>query len=67
MFFGLEDMLEKKFEAYLVNKVTWHTFDECFEPFYCANSRLLSKQIRLKFESLIFKYLRNISDESVVE
>ena len=42
-------------------------FEEVFTLLYCSDNGRPAKPIRLMCGLLIFKHLRNISDESVIE
>jgi transposase, IS5 family len=65
---GLREQLNQKHPLYqLADKINWVHFDELFEPLYCEKMGAPSKPIRLMVSLLILKYVRNLSDESVVE
>ncbi len=68
MFSGLADQLDQKHPLYLLShKINWNVFDEAFKVYYSETMGKPAKPIRLMVALLILKYLRNISDESVVE
>ena len=68
LFSSLSDMLNQSHPLYkLADKIDWEKFDTAFLPLYCQNNGRPSKPIRLMCGLLIFKHLRNLSDESVVE
>ena len=62
LFSSLSDMLNQSHPLYKLAK-----FDKAFLPLYCPNNGRPGKPIRLMCGLLILKYLRNLSDESVVE
>jgi transposase, IS5 family len=51
----------------LANKIDWAFFENAFKKHYSSNMGKPSKPIRLMVALLILKYVRNLSDESVVE
>lgn len=57
----------KPSDVYLANKVNWQLFEDSFSSLYCLDNGRPAKPIRLMVSLLILNYLRNISDESVVE
>ena len=68
LFHGLADQLDQKHPLYqLANKISWSFFDTSFKDYYCANMGKPGKPIRLMVSLLILKYVRNLSDENVVE
>jgi IS5 family transposase len=68
MFSGLADQLDQKHPLYLLaNKIDWSVFENAFKIYYSETMGKPAKPIRLMVALLILKYLRNISDESVVE
>lgn len=68
MFFGLGDILNQRhLMCILANRVDWQSFEDAFKSLYCEDNGRPAKPIRLMVGLLILKYLRNISDESVVE
>ena len=68
LFFDLESQLNQKHPLYmLANKIDWDVFEEAFMGLYCANNVRPAKPIHRKVGLLILKYLRKVSDESVVE
>lgn len=68
MFSGLSDQLNQKHPLYLLaHKIQWSVFEEAFKVYYSEKMGKPSKPIRLMVSLLILKYLRNLSDESIVE
>ena len=68
MFTGMSDQLNQKHPLYLLaNKIDWSIFEESFKIYYSEKMGKPSKPIRLMVSLLILKYIRNLSDESVVE
>ena len=68
MFYGLGDQLDQKHPLYLLaNKINWPFFDNAFKHHYSEKMGKPSKPIRLMVSLLILKYVRNLSDENVVE
>ena len=68
LFHGLSDQLDSKHDLYqLANTINWTIFDTTFEKHYNLKMGKPAKPIRLMVALLIIKYLRNLSDESVVE
>ena len=67
-FLGFEEQLSAKHPLYiLANKIEWPVFENAFKKHYSSNMGKPSKPIRLMVALLILKYVRNLSDESVVE
>jgi IS5 family transposase len=68
MFSGLADQLDQKHPLYvLAHKIQRSVFEEAFKIHYSEKMGKPSKPIRLMVSLLILKYLRNLSDESIVE
>jgi IS5 family transposase len=68
MFSGLSDQLDQKHPLYLLSKeIDWGVFEQAFKIYYSATMGKPAKPIRLMVSLLILKYVRNLSDESVVE
>ena len=68
LFNGLSEQLNQKHPLYvLANKINWVHFDNLFEPLYSEKMGAPAKPIRLMVSLLILKFVRNLSDESVVE
>ena len=68
MFSGLADQLDQKHPlSLLANKIDWSVFENAFKIYYSETMGKPAKPIRLMVALLILKYVRNISDESVVE
>lgn len=51
----------------LANKIDWSVFENAFKKHYSSNMDKPFKPIRLMVALLILKYVRNLSDKSVVE
>ena len=68
MFHGLADQLDQKHPLYrLANIIDWPFFDDAFKKHYSEKMGKPAKPIRLMVSLLILKYVRNLSDENVVE
>jgi IS5 family transposase len=68
MFGSLVDQLDQKHPLFLLaDTIDWDIFEDTFKVHYSAKMGAPSKPIRLMVSLLILKYLRNLSDESVVE
>ena len=68
LFHGLSDELDQKHPLYqLANKINWLFFDDAFKKHYSEKMGKPAKPIRLMVSLLILKYVRNLSDESLVE
>jgi transposase, IS5 family len=68
LFNGLGEQLNQKHPLYILsNKINWAHFDNLFEPLYSEKMGAPAKPIRLMVSLLILKFVRNLSDESVVE
>lgn len=68
MFGSLGDQLDQKHPLFLLaNNIDWEVFENAFKVHYSSNMGAPSKPIRLMVSLLILKYLRNLSDENVVE
>jgi len=68
LFNGLREQLNQNHPLYqLADKINWTYFDDLFEPLYSENIGAPAKPIRLMVSLLILKFVRNLSDESVVE
>ena len=68
LFSSLADILDQKHPMYqLANKVNWSIFEDAFKKHYSQKMGAPSKPIRLMVSLLILKYVRNLSDENVVE
>ena len=68
MFTGLADQLNQKHPLYmLADKIDWSVFENEFKVYYSGKKGKPSKPIRLMVSLLILKYLRNLSDECLVE
>ena len=67
-FSALSDQLNQKHPLYLLaDSIRWSVFNESFKKHYSEKMGAPSKPIRLMVSLLILKYVRNLSDESVVE
>ena len=68
LFPSLADILNQKHPMYhLANKINWSLFEDAFKKYYSEKMGAPSKPIRLMVSLLILKYVRNLSDENVVE
>jgi len=68
LFHGLADQLDQKNPLFqLADKINWTIFNTNFEKHYNLKMGNSAKPIRLMVALLILKYLRNLSDESIVE
>ena len=68
LFHGLADQLDQKHPLYqLANKIDWSFFDTAFHKHYSEKMGAPAKPIRLMVSLLILKYVRNFSDENLVE
>jgi IS5 family transposase len=68
LFHGLATQLDQKHPLYLLaNKINWKLFEDRFKPLYSEKMGAPAKPIRLMVSLLILKYLRNLSDENLVE
>ena len=68
LFHGLSDQLDQKHPLYqLANKIRWPIFDDAFKKHYSEKMGKPAKPIRLMVSLLILKYVRNLSDENLVD
>ena len=68
LFHGLSDQLDQKHPLYqLANAINWNIFDDAFKEHYSEKMGAPAKPIRLMVSLLILKYVRNLSDENLVE
>lgn len=68
LFGGLSDQLNQKHPLYLLaTKINWQLFEDAFKQHYSEKMGKPAKPIRLMVSLLILKYLRNLSDENLVE
>lgn len=68
LFSSLADILDQKHPMYqLAGKINWSLFDDAFKKHYSEKMGAPSKPIRLMVSLLILKYVRNLSDENLVE
>ena len=68
IFGGLGDSLDQKHSLYLLaNSINWAIFDDSFKEHYSQNMGAPAKPIRLMVSLLILKYVRNLSDENLIE
>jgi len=68
LFQGLGDSLDQKHPLYLLaNTIKWSVFDQSFKEHYSETMGAPSKPIRLMVSLLILKYIRNLSDENLIE
>jgi len=68
LFGSLADQLDQKHPLYqLANTINWPFFDDAFKKHYSEKMGKPAKPIRLMVSLLILKFLRNLSDENLVE
>jgi IS5 family transposase len=68
LFTGLADQLNQKHPLYqLSHKIDWSVFENAFKVYYSETMGKPSKPIRLMVSLLILKYVRNLSDENLIE
>lgn len=68
LFNGLAEQLNQKHPLFLLSeKIDWAVFETTFSKHYSEKMGAPAKPIRLMVALLILKYVRNLSDESVVE
>ena len=68
LFSLFRDTLDQNAPLYvLAEKIDWKRFEDAFLPLYCQDNGRPAKPIRRMVGLLILKYLRNRSDELVVE
>jgi IS5 family transposase len=68
LFTGLADQLNQKHPLYqLSHKIDWSVFEKAFKVHYSETMGKPSKPIRLMVALLILKYVRNLSDENLIE
>lgn len=68
LFHGLADQLDQHHPLYLLaDKINWSIFEESFKVYYSEKMGKPAKPIRLMVSLLILKYVRNLSDENLVE
>jgi IS5 family transposase len=68
MFSGLSDQLNQKHPLYLLaHTINWQVFEDAFKVYYSEKMGKPAKPIRLMVSLLILKYVRNLSDENLVE
>jgi IS5 family transposase len=68
IFGSLADQLDQKHPLFLLaNNIEWTVFEDAFKVHYSTKMGAPSKPIRLMVSLLIIKYLRNLSDENLVE
>jgi len=68
MFSGLSDQLDQKHPLFLLaHKINWQVFEDAFKIHYSEKMGKPAKPIRLMVSLLILKYVRNLSDENLVE
>jgi IS5 family transposase len=68
MFCGLGDQLDQRHPLYqLAHRINWQVFEDAFSIYYSKKMGAPAKPIRLMVSLLILKYLRNLSDENLVE
>jgi transposase, IS5 family len=68
LFHGLSDQLDQKHPLYqLADKINWAFFEDAFKKHYSEKIGKPAKPIRLMVSLLILKYVRNLSDENLVD
>ena len=68
LFLSINDQINQKHPLYLLgNSIRWSLFDDAFKKHYSETMGKPAKPIRLMVSLLILKYLRNLSDENLVE
>jgi transposase, IS5 family len=68
LFSTLGDQLNQKHPLYiLANKINWQRFEDAFSIHYSEKMGKPAKPIRLMVSLLILKFVRNLSDENLVE
>ena len=68
LFHCLGDQLDQKHPLYkLANTINWAVFDDAFKKHYSEKMGKPAKPIRLMVSLLILKYVRNLSDENLVD
>jgi len=68
LFNSIESLINQKHPLYkLANTIDWKVFEDSFTKHYSEKTGKPAKPIRLMVGLLILKYLRNLSDENVVE
>ena len=68
LFLSINDQINQKHPLYLLgNSIRWSLFDDAFKKHYSQTMGKPAKPIRLMVSLLILKYLRNLSDENLVE
>lgn len=68
LFNALADQLDQKHPLYLLaDKINWSLFEDSFKKHYSEKMGKPAKPIRLMVSLLILKYVRNLSDENLVE
>jgi IS5 family transposase len=68
LFHGLSDQLDQKHPLYqLANQINWSIFDDAFKKHCSEKMGKPAKPIRLMVSLLILKYVRNLSDENLVD
>jgi transposase, IS5 family len=68
LFNALADQLDQKHPLYLLaGHINWPLFEQSFKKHYSEKMGKPAKPIRLMVALLILKYVRNLSDENLVE
>ena len=68
LFHGQADQLDQKHPLYqLAGKINWAFFETAFKKHYSEKMGAPAKPIRLMVSLLILKYIRNFSDETLVD
>jgi transposase, IS5 family len=68
LFNAIEALIDQKHPLFkLANTLSWTVFDDNFKKHYSEKMGKPGKPIRLMVSLLILKYLRNLSDENLVD
>lgn len=68
LFNAIEALIDQKHPLFkLANTIKWSVFDDSFKKHYSEKMGKPGKPIRLMVSLLILKYLRNLSDENLVD
>src|SRR5215217_6885317 len=68
LFNAIESLIDQKHPLFkLGNAINWSVFDDSFKKYYSEKMGKPAKPIRLMVSLLILKYLRNLSDENLVD
>jgi transposase, IS5 family len=68
LFNAIEALIDQKHPLFrLANTINWRVFDDSSKKHYAEKTGKPAKPIRLMVSLLILKYLRNLSDENLVD